>query len=97
MQLFPKNVRDVIHWQIFKSGFAKVSKRGFISFIESPPSFSMQGSAKTKATIASRIGTARGTGQKSERSYLVGDLSPTQDQLSAGEEAWWRSVSSRRG
>ena len=34
----------------------------------------MSASAKTKATIASRIGTARGTGQKSERSYLVGDF-----------------------
>src|SRR5262245_15268058 len=44
------------------------SNRGFISFIESPPSFSMSASAKTNATIASKIGTARGTGQKSERS-----------------------------
>src|SRR5829696_7000822 len=52
------------------------SKRGFISLSESPPSFSISASASTKATIASRIGTARGTGQKSERSYLVGASVP---------------------
>ena len=41
-----------------------------------PPSFSISASAMTKATIASKMGTARGTGQKSERSYLVGAFCP---------------------
>src|SRR5205809_555233 len=51
----------------------RLSKRGFISASESPPSFSRSASARTKLTIASPTTPARGTAQKSERSYVVGE------------------------
>jgi len=60
---FPKNVRRIIHLQSSSVALRNSAKRGSISLSESPPSFSISASDKTNATIASRIGTARGTGK----------------------------------
>jgi len=71
--LLPKHMRNAIHWQIVKRGFAKGIKAR-LHFIH----------GVTAEFFDERFGKDKGD-------------HGTPDQLSAEEEAWWRSVSSRHG